>query len=113
MTASDKAFTGLIPQIYDRLLVPMIFAPYAQDLARRINRHAPRDVLETAAGTGALTSALAAELPATTHGHRPERADARAGQSAPFGQAADHMAAGGRARAALRRRKFRRRRLSV
>ena len=66
MTASDKAFTGLIPQVYDRLLVPMIFAPYAQDLARRINRHAPRDVLETAAGTGALTSALAAELPATT-----------------------------------------------
>jgi len=66
MAASDKAFTGLIPQIYDRLLVPMIFAPYAQDLARRIKQHAPRDVLETAAGTGALTSALAAELPATT-----------------------------------------------
>jgi ubiquinone/menaquinone biosynthesis C-methylase UbiE len=66
MTASDKVFTGLIPQIYDRLLVPMIFAPYAQDLARRVGHHKPSDVLETAAGTGAVTAALAAELPATT-----------------------------------------------
>jgi ubiquinone/menaquinone biosynthesis C-methylase UbiE len=63
MVASDKAFTGSIPQIYDRLLVPMIFAPYARDLAQRINGHHPRDVLETAAGTGVVTSALASVLP--------------------------------------------------
>jgi ubiquinone/menaquinone biosynthesis C-methylase UbiE len=66
MTASDKAFTGLIPQLYDRLLVPMIFAPYARDLAQRISAHPPRDVLETAAGTGAVTAALASALPAAT-----------------------------------------------
>ncbi len=59
MTLSDKAFTGSIPQLYDRLLVPMIFAPYAQDLAERVRRHDPRDVLETAAGTGVVTAALA------------------------------------------------------
>jgi ubiquinone/menaquinone biosynthesis C-methylase UbiE len=63
VTVSDKAFTGSIPEIYDRLLVPMIFAPYARDLARRIKGYVPRDVLETAAGTGAVTAALASELP--------------------------------------------------
>jgi len=63
MTPSDKAFTGSIPQLYDRLLVPMIFAPYAQDLAERVKAHKPREVLETAAGTGAVTAALAAEMP--------------------------------------------------
>jgi ubiquinone/menaquinone biosynthesis C-methylase UbiE len=63
MTVSDKAFTGSIPGIYDRLLVPMIFAPYARDLAQRIKGYNPRDVLETAAGTGAVTAALASELP--------------------------------------------------
>jgi len=66
MTASDKDFTGSIPLLYDRLLVPMIFEPYAHDLARRIKGHAPRDVLETAAGTGVVTGALAAALPEAT-----------------------------------------------
>jgi ubiquinone/menaquinone biosynthesis C-methylase UbiE len=66
MTASDKAFTGAIPQLYDRLLVPMIFAPYARELAQRIKAHQPRDLLETAAGTGAVTTILSAELPAET-----------------------------------------------
>ena len=66
MTASDKAFTGSIPQIYDRLLVPMIFAPYARDLAQRVNARQPRDVLETAAGTGVVTRELASVLPAST-----------------------------------------------
>ncbi|WP_257165121.1 class I SAM-dependent methyltransferase [Bradyrhizobium sp. SRS-191] len=63
MTASDKAFTGSIPQIYDQLLVPMIFAPYAQDLADRVARFTPQHVLETAAGTGAGTRAFHAKLP--------------------------------------------------
>jgi ubiquinone/menaquinone biosynthesis C-methylase UbiE len=63
MTVSDKAFTGSIPEIYDRLLVPMIFAPYARDLAQRVKGYKPRDALETAAGTGAVTRALASELP--------------------------------------------------
>ena len=67
MTApsSDKVFAGSVPQIYDRLMVPMVFAPYAHDLAGRIKGHRPRDLLEIAAGTGAVTTVLAAELPDT------------------------------------------------
>jgi ubiquinone/menaquinone biosynthesis C-methylase UbiE len=64
MDSTDKAFTGAIPQIYERLLVPLIFAPYARDLAARIAQMRPRRVLETAAGTGVLTRALSAQLPA-------------------------------------------------
>ncbi|CAL77049.1 Ubiquinone/menaquinone biosynthesis methyltransferase [Bradyrhizobium sp. ORS 278] len=63
MTASDKAFTGSIPQIYDELLVPLIFTPYAHDLAGRIAKAKPGQVLETAAGTGVVTRALHAALP--------------------------------------------------
>jgi ubiquinone/menaquinone biosynthesis C-methylase UbiE len=63
MVASDTAFTGSIPQLYDRFMVPMLFEPYARDLAQRIKSHEPRDVLETAAGTGVLTIALAQALP--------------------------------------------------
>jgi ubiquinone/menaquinone biosynthesis C-methylase UbiE len=67
MTApsSDKVFAGSVPQLYDRLMVPMIFAPYARDLAQRIRGHRPRDLLEIAAGTGAVTTVLATELPDT------------------------------------------------
>jgi ubiquinone/menaquinone biosynthesis C-methylase UbiE len=61
----DSSFSGSIPDIYDRFMVPLIFAPYAQDLAGRAARLAPRAVLETAAGTGVLTRALAATLPAS------------------------------------------------
>jgi len=64
MAATDKAFTGSIPQIYERLLVPLIFAPYARDLAARIAQVRPRRLLETAAGTGVVTRALSAELSA-------------------------------------------------
>ncbi|MHB1217778.1 MAG: class I SAM-dependent methyltransferase [Alphaproteobacteria bacterium] len=64
MAPTDKVFAGSIPEIHDRLLVPLIFEPYALDLARRLAEADPRDVLETAAGTGVLTRALAARLPA-------------------------------------------------
>src|SRR5690349_1147342 len=63
---ADTVFAGSIPELYDRLLVPLIFEPYAADLAARLARLAPRDVLELAAGTGAVTRAMAARLPATT-----------------------------------------------
>jgi ubiquinone/menaquinone biosynthesis C-methylase UbiE len=63
MVATDKLFAGSIPEIYDRLLVPLIFEPYALDLAGRLAETRPRAVLETAAGTGVLTRALAARLP--------------------------------------------------
>jgi len=62
MVATDKMFAGSIPEIYDRYLVPLIFQPYAQDLAERVAQTKPGDVLETAAGTGAVTRAMAARL---------------------------------------------------
>ncbi len=62
-SAGDHGFAGSIPALYDRLLVPLIFEPYAIDLAERCARLRPHDVLELAAGTGALTRHLAATLP--------------------------------------------------
>ncbi len=64
MAATDKLFGGSIPEVYDRLLVPLIFEAYASDLADRIARADPQHVLEVAAGTGALTRAIASRLPA-------------------------------------------------
>ena len=66
MVATDKLFAGSIPEIYDRFLVPLIFEPYADDLAARVATAQPRDVLETAAGTGVLTRALASRLAPST-----------------------------------------------
>jgi len=63
MVATDKVFAGSIPEMYDRLLVPLIFEPYAADLARRAAEAGPQNVLETAAGTGVVTRALASRLP--------------------------------------------------
>jgi ubiquinone/menaquinone biosynthesis C-methylase UbiE len=63
MSDTDKVFAGAIPEIYDRFLVPILFEPYAADLAGRAGRLQPREVLETAAGTGVLTRALAKLLP--------------------------------------------------
>ena len=67
MVATDKVFSGSIPEIYDRLMVPLIFEPYARDLADRVAKANPGRVLETAAGTGVLTRALTAQLPANAH----------------------------------------------
>jgi ubiquinone/menaquinone biosynthesis C-methylase UbiE len=63
MAAADKLFAGSIPEIYDRFLAPLIFESYARDLAGRLANLDLRDVLETAAGTGVLTRAIAAKLP--------------------------------------------------
>ena len=65
MAETDKLFAGAIPEIYDRFLVPILFEPYAADMVRAIVSLEPGDVLETAAGTGVLTRALAAQLPAS------------------------------------------------
>ncbi len=62
MEATDKVFAGAVPQIYDRLLVPLIFKPYAEDLAVRVMAGRPRRILEIAAGTGALTREMVARL---------------------------------------------------
>lgn len=66
MSVTDKSFIGSIPELYDRLMVPLIFEPYARDLAARAAALAPRSILEVAAGTGVVTRALAARLPTDT-----------------------------------------------
>lgn len=63
MVATDKVFAGSIPEIYDRYFVPLIFEPYARDLAALVAAVRPSAVLEVAAGTGAVTRALGARLP--------------------------------------------------
>ncbi|MBB3480588.1 ubiquinone/menaquinone biosynthesis C-methylase UbiE [Rhizobium sp. BK347] len=62
MLETDKVFAGSIPENYDRHMVPLIFEPYAADLARRAASLAPIAVLEIAAGTGAVTRALTPKL---------------------------------------------------
>lgn len=56
-------FVGDIPRYYDRHLGPILFAPYAEDLARRAAAAGGADVLEIAAGTGISTLALRRALP--------------------------------------------------
>ena len=65
MIVSDGLFTGSIPQLYNQLMVPMLFDAYAADLAAQLRTLNPTDILETAAGSGALTRAMAARLPDT------------------------------------------------
>ena len=58
----DRLFAGSIPQLYERYLVPLIFEPYAADLAARVALRNPSSVLEIAAGTGVVTRRLASTL---------------------------------------------------
>jgi ubiquinone/menaquinone biosynthesis C-methylase UbiE len=58
----DKRFGGSIPELYDEYLVPLIFESYASDLAGRVAGLSPDAVLETAAGSGVVTRALAGRL---------------------------------------------------
>jgi SAM-dependent methyltransferase len=56
----DKVFSGSIPTLYETHLVPMIFEPYATDLANRVVAENGSRILEVAAGTGVVTRALIA-----------------------------------------------------
>lgn len=62
-TDKAAAFGGTLAEFYDRHLVPLVFAPYAAVVAERARALNPRRVLETAAGTGIATEALARALP--------------------------------------------------
>jgi ubiquinone/menaquinone biosynthesis C-methylase UbiE len=59
MAQNDTSFTGPVPEIYDRFLVPMLFQTYAEDVAARVAALRPAHVLETAAGSGVVTRVLA------------------------------------------------------
>ena len=63
MASSDVAFTGSVPALYHRCLGPLLFVPYAEEVARRVAELRPARILETAAGTGIVTEAIAAALP--------------------------------------------------
>ena len=61
----DTAFTGSVARFYERYMVPLIFEPYAVDIAQRVATAAPHRVLELAAGTGVVTRHLAVMLDAS------------------------------------------------
>lgn len=60
-----SAFKGTLAELYDRYLVPMYFAPYAEVLAKRVGSFGPQSLLETAAGSGVVTQVLRRKLPAS------------------------------------------------
>jgi len=62
MAQSDTVFAGSIPQFYDSLMVPLIFEAYAANMADVVAELSPVSVLETAAGSGVVTRALAPKL---------------------------------------------------
>lgn len=63
MSQTDTVFTGSIPALYDRYLRPLLFEPYAEDLAARLTNLRQGRVLEIAAGTGIVTRKLVSTLP--------------------------------------------------
>src|ERR1700682_5286096 len=67
MTKGDTVFSGSIPSIYDSYLGPLIFEPYAEDLANRLAALNAERVLETAAGSGIVTRALVRSLSASAN----------------------------------------------
>ena len=66
MKDQELRFTGSVPGNYDRLMVPLIFQPYADELSQRARALRPERILETAAGTGVVTQALHDALPDAT-----------------------------------------------
>jgi SAM-dependent methyltransferase len=63
MSELDRTFAGSIPETYDAYMGPMLFEPFAREVAGRFKGFAGA-ILETAAGTGRLTRALAEVAPA-------------------------------------------------
>jgi SAM-dependent methyltransferase len=62
MAHNDALFVGSIPEFYDRYVGPAMMLPYADNLAARLSDMRTGTLLETAAGTGIVTEALAKTL---------------------------------------------------
>ena len=60
MGAETTRFVGSVPELYERYLGPVLFGPYARELAARLPP--AKNVLEIAAGTGRLTRRLLAVI---------------------------------------------------
>ena len=56
---TNPRFTGSIPELYDRHLVPLLFDWYARDIAARVRELDAGSVLEVAAGSGVVTREMA------------------------------------------------------
>src|SRR5436309_769789 len=61
--ANDKVFASSVAEVYQSHMVPLIFEPYAADLADRLSRRRMTRLLEIACGTGVVTRALDKALP--------------------------------------------------
>jgi ubiquinone/menaquinone biosynthesis C-methylase UbiE len=61
--AESDVFEHSTPELYDRYMGPLLFAPYAEYVAKRVAPLRPGRVLETAAGTGIVTRAVSEALP--------------------------------------------------
>ena len=59
----DDILPSSVFDAYDELLVPLVFQAYADDLVRRLTDLRAGSILEVAAGTGAVTRAMARSLP--------------------------------------------------
>jgi SAM-dependent methyltransferase len=60
-----SAFSGSVPEFYDRYMGPWLFEPYAADLVARLPERDELEVLEVACGTGIVTRRLREALPAS------------------------------------------------
>jgi SAM-dependent methyltransferase len=65
--AVNTSFVGTVPENYERYLAPLMFKPYAQDLACRLMVGDRAEVLELACGTGVLTSELLSMMETGVH----------------------------------------------
>jgi len=65
MTEPQIWYRGSAAELYEYLLVPLAFSPHARILASRLAGVSAGDLLEIAAGTGALTRELCKVMPAT------------------------------------------------
>lgn len=63
MSESQAAFTGSVPENYDRFLGPALFEPYGAEIVARIGDKDCHSLLEIACGTGIVTQKLASGLP--------------------------------------------------
>ena len=62
MADATSAFSGKIPERYDRYLASLLFEPYADDLVARLTPHDGMRILEVACGTGIVTRRLVDKL---------------------------------------------------
>jgi ubiquinone/menaquinone biosynthesis C-methylase UbiE len=63
MAQESTAFDHSTPALYDRYMGPLLFEPYARLIAERSALLQPTRILETAAGTGIVTSAVNEAVP--------------------------------------------------